>query len=339
METSRRERKPNIVPCRRNTSAGFTLVELLVVIAIIGVLVALLLPAVQAAREAARRSQCMNNLKQMGLALLNHESSKGYFPRGRWNVLPSDTSKHTIADRPVKSNDHSWQIVALPFAEEQNLARRYDLKKPWFHIDNRAAVSSPLAIFRCPSAPAGDRFDESFTSLLKPAGGDYGCPNGVGRAAWTSAPELGKYPGDAPPTGGGGAEDNERVIGVLAKLMTAPPCRIKDIIDGTASTLLIAECAGKPDLHTKGVPGDVNGNPSNVFVGSSWADPDSGFTVNVSPVINFHNDAEIYSFHNSGAHVAFADGHVRLLAESLQTPVAIALVTRAGEEIIAADTL
>ncbi len=324
---------------RRSPTSGFTLVELLVVIAIIGVLISLLLPAIQAAREAARRSQCLNNLKQLSLALLNHESAKGYFPRGRWNILPNDTSKHAIADRGVKSNDHSWQVIALPYAEEQNIARQYDLKKPWFHADNRTAVSMGIAIFRCPSAPVGDRNDESFTTTPKPAAGDYGCPNGVGRTTWTSCPDLGPYPGSPPPQGGGGAEDNERLVSVLNKVMTAPPCRMKDITDGTASTLLVAECAGKPDLYTKGMPGDVNGNPGNVFVGSGWADPDSGFTVNVIPVINFHNDAEIYSFHHGGAQVAFADGHARLLAENLETPVAIALITRAGDEIIAANDL
>ena len=80
-----------ISPSRtRLATHGFTLVELLVVIAIIGILVALLLPAIQAAREAARRTQCLNNLKQMGLAILNYESSRKCYPRGRWNLDPAD---------------------------------------------------------------------------------------------------------------------------------------------------------------------------------------------------------------------------------------------------------
>src|SRR5262245_38179805 len=121
---------------------AFTLVELLVVIAIIGILVALLLPAIQAAREAARRTQCFNNFKQMGLALLNYESTRKSFPRGRWNIIPSDTSKHTVPDRSTsKSNDHSWQVVVLPYAEEQNIASQYDLKKAWFDMANRPPIS------------------------------------------------------------------------------------------------------------------------------------------------------------------------------------------------------
>jgi len=323
------------VPRRRTESRAFTLVELLVVIAIIGVLVALLLPAIQAAREAARRSQCVNNLKQMGLALLNYETAKGSFPRGRWNVIPGDKNKHSIPDRPgPKSNDHSWQTVALPYAEEQNIARQYDLKKAWFHVDNRTAVSCAIEIFRCPSAPDSDRLDDKFTSTLKPAAGDYGCTNAVGRAVWNARPELGTWPGDVEY-----GEDNPQIIGVLNKVVNCQPCKMKDITDGTSFTLLIVECAGKPELFTKGQPGDVHGNPGLVTIGIGWADPDSGFTVNAEPVINYHNDAEIYRFHHGGAQVCFADGHARLLSENLETPVCIALVTRAGEELIPPDAM
>jgi prepilin-type N-terminal cleavage/methylation domain-containing protein/prepilin-type processing-associated H-X9-DG protein len=314
---------------------GFTLVELLVVIAIIGVLVALLLPAVQAAREAARRGQCLNHLKQMGLALLNHESANGAFPKGRWNVLPPYTSKHDVADRPsAKSHDHSWQVVTLPYAEEANVARQYDLKKPWFHADNRPAVSTPIAIFRCPSVAEVDRFDANFSSTLKPAAGDYGCTNSVGKNAWTSAqPSLGTYPGDLD-----GLQDNsDRVIGVLTKVLDRPACRMKEITDGTSNTLLLSEGAGKPDKYTQGRKGDANGNQVQVAEGSGWADPDSGFTVNTSRFLNFTNDREIYSFHVGGAPFCFADGHVQMVGEDVEMAVGIALVTRAGEEIVPAN--
>ena len=312
---------------------GFTLVELLVVIAIIGVLVALLLPAVQAAREAARRGQCLNNLKQMGLALLNYESAKGAFPKGRWNVLPNDTSKHNVADRPAaKSNDHSWQVVTLPYAEEANIARLYDLKKAWFHADNRAAVCAPIALFRCPSVAELDRFDANFSSPLKPAAGDYGCTNSIGKNAWANAqPALGTYPGDLD----GMQDNNDRVIGVLTKVLERPACRMKEISDGTSNTLLLSEGAGKPDKYTKGRKGDVNGNQVTVAEGSGWADPDSGFTVNTAQFLNFTNDREIYSFHVGGAPFCFADGHVQMIADDVEMGVGIALVTRAGDEVLA----
>jgi len=313
---------------RRNQLEGFTLVELLVVIAIIGVLVALLLPAIQAARESSRRVKCLNDLKQMGLANLNYESTKKCFPRGRWN-LDSGTSKHAVADRPAaKSNDASWAIVVLPYAEEQNIAGQYDLKKEWFHTANRQPVSFPLAVFICPSVPELGRIDVMFTSGVKPAAGDYGCTNGVGKGVWSLHPELGTYPGDL-----SGGEDNPQVIGVMTKAMLRSPCRMKDITDGTSKTLLIGEDAGRPDRYTDGHLGDETGKQIPVGAGTAWADPDSGFTANTEPIINHHNDSEIYSFHPGGAQFCFADGSARFISSSLETVVGIALITRAGGEM------
>jgi prepilin-type processing-associated H-X9-DG protein len=311
---------------------------LLVVIAIIGVLIALLLPAVQAAREAARRTQCQNNIRQMGLSLLNYESGNGAFPRGRWNIASGDLSKKTVPDRVVaKSNDHSWQVIALPYAEEQNIAKQYDMKQPWFSTANRTSVNYPVKLFICPSVTTTDRVDAMFTSEPKPAAGDYGCTNGVGPSAWTFAgAALGEYPGNM--TGGAG-EDDPRVIGILTKALKLPPCRMKDITDGSANTIMLAESGGRPELHTQGKPGDAAGNQRNVGAGTSWADPDTGFMVNTEPVVNRHNDAEIYSFHPGGAYVCFGDGHAKFLSEELTTIVGVALITRAGDEVVDASTL
>jgi prepilin-type N-terminal cleavage/methylation domain-containing protein/prepilin-type processing-associated H-X9-DG protein len=312
---------------------GFTLVELLVVIAIIGILVALLLPAIQAAREAARRTQCLNNLKQMGLAILNYESARNYYPRGRWNLNPTDTSKHAVADRSAgKSNDASWAVVVLPYAEEQNIASQYDLKKEWFHTDNRPPVSYPLTIFVCPSVPELSRVDVNFTSAAKPAAGDYGCINGVGTGVWNAHPELGPYPSVA-----SGGEDNPHVIGVLTKAMLRSPCRAKDITDGASKTVMITEDAGRPDPYTDGHPGNVSGLLIPLSTGAGWADPDSGFTMNSDPAINHLNDSEIYSFHSGGAHFCFADGSTRYISSSVDAVVVVALVTRAGGETNASD--
>jgi prepilin-type N-terminal cleavage/methylation domain-containing protein/prepilin-type processing-associated H-X9-DG protein len=313
---------------------GFTLVELLVVIAIIGILVALLLPAIQAAREAARRTQCLNNLKQMGLAILNYESARRYYPRGRWNLDPNDTGKHTVSDRPLgnKSNDACWTVVVLPYAEEQSIASQYDLKKEWFNMSNRPPVSSPLTIFICPSVPELNRVDSVFTFDPKPAAGDYGCSNGVGRDVWTNHPELGTYPGDA-----SAGEDNPQVIGVMTKALLRQPCRVKDITDGTSKTWLIAEDAGRPDPYSDGHPGDLTGKLIPVFRGTGWADPDSGFTIAKEPIINHNNDSEIYGFHPGGAQFCYADGSTRYVSSSLDTVIGIALVTRNGGETVPAD--
>lgn len=120
---------------------GFTLVELLVVIAIIGILVALLLPAVQKARESARRIQCVNQLKQLGLATLNFESAQRKFPPG---IVDDDDN--------AQSALHSGLTYLLPFMEEKALHDGYNFNEDWLSINNRAIVQSPITTLQCPSS-------------------------------------------------------------------------------------------------------------------------------------------------------------------------------------------
>jgi prepilin-type N-terminal cleavage/methylation domain-containing protein len=156
----------------KKTSHGFTLVELLVVIAIIGVLVALLLPAIQAAREAARRTQCVNNLKQMGLAAANHESAKRTFPPGRlvpdWsvngdeNVTDTSYANVTVANN-VKTGFYSVHIWLLPYMEANNVFQLIDFSIPQVKkMQNPtnphfAAYSTAQGMFICPSDPFSER--------------------------------------------------------------------------------------------------------------------------------------------------------------------------------------
>lgn len=121
---------------------GFTLVELLVVIAIIGILVALLLPAVQFAREAARRMSCQNNLKQIGLALqLYHDAYKQY-PPGALGPTGSASAAEKL---------HTWCALTLPFVEQSSLQNTYDFHVRFDHANNAAAVAQVLPVFLCPT--------------------------------------------------------------------------------------------------------------------------------------------------------------------------------------------
>src|SRR5205807_4770686 len=128
-------------PARRK---GFTLIELLVVIAIIAILIGLLLPAVQKVREAASRTKCMNNGKQIGLAILNYESSYGYLPPGGTTAA---------APNPLPKHMHGWAVFILSNLEQGNAIVNYDFTKDWDDATspNVQIAKTPMAIMSCPS--------------------------------------------------------------------------------------------------------------------------------------------------------------------------------------------
>lgn len=286
---------------------GFTLVELLVVIAIIGILIALLLPAVQAAREAARRTQCQNNMRQFGLAILNYENQRGSFP----------------ASRVTYPKEHSWTPLGLPFCEQPALQQQYRMDQNWTHASNRTIVKTQLAIFLCPSGPVREA-----SPICEYAAGDYGSVNEVKMDYYenTLVP--------VPPLRGG----------VLQKEI---PTKASWIKDGLSQTIMIAEDTGRPASWRKGqrvYDPFPPYNPSIVSDGHCWADPDTGFSISGTTkdgkyfggdcVVNCSNDSEIYAFHPGGANVCYADGSVHFISEGIRHQTLTAMCTRAGAEAV-----
>ena len=133
----------------KKSRTGFTLVELLVVIAIIGILIGMLLPAVQAVRAAARRTQCANNLRQIGVALHSHHAAKQQFPIGtvEWRPYPgTDTSHRQLA----------WSAFLLPYMEQQNVYQQLDLRQAFDAVDNQVGASAVVQAYLCPSSIRDD---------------------------------------------------------------------------------------------------------------------------------------------------------------------------------------
>ncbi|MBX3433239.1 MAG: DUF1559 domain-containing protein [Pirellulales bacterium] len=184
---------------KNRPSRGFTLVELLVVIAIIGVLVALLLPAIQAAREAARRSQCTNNLRQVGLAILNYESSRKSLPPGRMHCDESvlDECKFDLPDRIADRGVASGFVLLLPYLElpalfdaaggedKQDMVWKYN--NLWRALPQRVqAVATRPPVFVCPSSTS-EPIAEAYAASETPAAtGQYAFVHGKRGPSWLS---------------------------------------------------------------------------------------------------------------------------------------------------------
>ena len=293
--------------------AGFTLVELLVVIAIIAMLVTLLLPAVQSAREAARRTMCISNIRQIAIACLNYHEAQGEFPRSAY-------------DNPA----HNWAPYLFPYIEEQTVQDIYDFEVPWSHRRNRNAIKQVVGVFSCASSPVGpDRID--IVNGMEAAVVDYGPVTFYSQ----NLVRLGLLPdGDA--------------RGVIRR-ESVP---IKKVTDGTSKTMMFAEDGGRPQFWTSEGFGPENNRPGggNLPVtngrvrGASWADrsnsiPLHGFTRNglraPGPCpINCTNNNEAFSFHPGGVNINFADGHVQFVSDQMTIRVYGALITRAGQEPI-----
>ena len=281
---------------------GFTLVELLVVIAIIGVLVALLLPAVQMAREAARRTQCSNNLRQIEIGLHSFHDSYTFLPPG---AITSSTGNAARKLNLTSGAEHGWGIFIYPYIEQKNLADLYKWDKHWYHADNKAVREQHVSTFICPSVPIRKRTDNATHSsgtALSSAASDYGVCNGVDGANLFPLGLIDKGTRLKP---NGAMRVNE-----LQKF--------SDISDGLTNTFWIAEAAGRPQLYRSK---SLRVGTSRA-AGASMIDRDNEFimhgfnaagTSSPGPCpMNCTNGDEIYAFHPGGVQVAMGDGSVRL---------------------------
>ncbi len=244
----------------RHTPQGFTLVELLVVIAIIGILVALLLPAVQAAREAARRAQCINNLKQFGIALQNYHSSNKAFPMGA--VLLSPTQVYTNANASL-----------LPYFEESSLHSIYNPNKPW-ESQLPGVAETPISIFKCPSSGAPNPL---YDPLMDP---NWSKPNnryGITEYAYcTGYTDAFCAQRDGLGVKAGRVKKEQQGI-----FMVAWGASIRQITDGTSKTIAVGDASGDPKWQVchlsncNTIAPDPSGVPTIATIGWIIGEPNS----------------------------------------------------------------
>jgi prepilin-type N-terminal cleavage/methylation domain-containing protein len=313
---------------------AFTLVELLVVIAIIGVLVALLLPAIQAARESARRAQCVNNLKQIGLAFQNYHAAHQQFPSG-WlenNVNPSRE----------RAPFAGWGLLVLPYMEQQPLYDQFDLMKkitdgtPGGAVENIDLIGSILSNYRCPSDDAPEFEEWEAHGSFYPNIPELAVSNYVGSGTTCDPCNFGHYEkGQTTPFGC--PKGPTGIVYRNSKTKTA------DITDGTSNTFLVGERSYEPRdgqasaAYWAGPPGA----PSNLmacFSGVMIASATSTTTLSLqlrNQMINGHSFG-FHSRHPDGVDVAMADGSTRYFRDDLQQEVAIALVEIDDGQIVGA---
>ena len=328
----------------RGRYRGFTLVELLVVIAIIGVLVALLLPAIQAAREAARRSQCSNNLKQLTLGCLNYESTYGYLPA---IAIGHDGRGDLNWDKAMMS----WGIAILPFIEQQALYEEYDETRRMY-LQATTLYRARVGTFKCPSdlpdhlvyvhfphnRPPQGRGGFAATSYAANAGATVLDPSSVLASAYDHPQWV--VEGNAVPY-----RQWAGPMEVVIRPHTNFPV-LANVIDGLSNTFMFGEC------HIPLEPGEIDTlEHAKTWTYAAYQSTFSSVYRGESP-LNRHTMSQSYctnelgkhgyvcgrggwgAYHPGGMNISMVDGSIHFLAETVHLDVLHALASRAGGETL-----
>ncbi len=343
---------------KSGTRSGFTLVELLVVIAIIGILVGLLLPAVQAAREAARRMSCSNNLKQIGLALHNHESTYKYVPA--WGREFPTTDTYAASGNPyfMATSDARKPFGVLgqllPYIEQGNITVMFDLKKalvdprnlppPFPGGTNNPACFAKVPVFLCPSAPETQSdYGPYFAPLGFPSGVAFNLPK------TDYAPMRGIHGSLNQCVTSTNVTTHNAMLGAQ-DILTKWTVKFAEVTDGLSNTFCILEIAGKQKWYFRGkaMPGTTfnTGFGLNSFygdwniarhvrglLGNDIANPNNAGC----SVINIFNENNPYSFHTGGIQVLKGDGSVSFQSDTIDARTFAALLSRDGGEAVVSN--
>jgi prepilin-type N-terminal cleavage/methylation domain-containing protein/prepilin-type processing-associated H-X9-DG protein len=288
----------------RSRPSGFTLIELLVVIAIIGVLIALLLPAVQRAREAARRIQCVNNLKQMGIALHSYHDAHGCLPSG-----------YTYVER-FTWGGFGWATMILPGVEQKPLFNAANFDLPLWSDANTTVATTAINFYLCPSD------ETSQGRFLNRDPYQYAMASYVGSFG----------PGDLDVT----PEDRRGLFSRNSRT------RFAEVTDGLSQTLAVGERHNGKFERVIGSAGHVFAE--TVWVGAimeGYTDAHGHTTLFVAghtPTSPSFDDQDAASRHDGGTNFAFGDGSVHFLKNTIDLSVYQSLSTRAGGEVISSDS-